>query len=329
MSNRWSLEESARILQQPFPVLLDQAHQVHKKHFDPTEIQISVLLNIKTGNCPENCAYCPQSARYNTGLERAPLMGLEEIRSAAKAAKDRGATRFCMGAAWRGPKAPDLEKVCAMIGAVKELGLESCVTLGMLKEGQAQQLKTAGLDYYNHNIDTSPTFYPEIISSHTFEDRLHTLAQVQAAGLQTCCGGILGLGESREDRLQMLLVLANMATPPESVPINRLIPIPGTPLAQSSPIDPFDFIRTIALARIMLPKSFVRLSAGRGEMSDEMQALCFFAGANSIHYGEKLLVTANPTASADDQLFTRLGLHKMSTLPKKSTTRISDVVENR
>lgn len=274
-------------------------------------MQISTLLSIKTGGCPENCSYCPQSAHYPTGLKKEPLMTLEEVVQAAIRAKRSGATRFCMGAAWRGPRDKDLALVCKMIDEVKKLGLESCVTLGLLNDSQAEKLKQAGLDFYNHNIDTAPEFYNKIITTRTFEDRVNTLKSVRKSGIKVCCGGIIGLGETNDDRINMLVFLANLEEPPESVPINRLIKIPGTPLENQDPIDPFDFVRTIALARIMMPKSYVRLSAGRESMSDELQALCFMAGANSIFYGEKLLTTDNPIPEKDHRLFKRLGLEKL------------------
>lgn len=308
---RWSFENAQEIFEKPFLELVYEAQRVHHAHFKANEIQISVLLSIKTGGCPENCAYCPQSSHYATGLRKEPLMSLESVLEAAQSAKAQGATRFCMGAAWRSPRDEDLTKVAAMITEVKKLGLETCVTLGMLEEAQAHRLKAAGLDFYNHNIDTSESFYDKIITSRVFADRLQTLACVQKAGLQVCCGGIIGMGEANEDRIQMLVLLANLEVPPQSVPINKLIPIPGTPLAEAQSLDPLDFIRTIALARILMPTSFVRLSAGRESMSDEMQALCFMAGANSMFYGEKLLTMHNPLPNKDEALLSRLGLKKM------------------
>lgn len=307
-SHRWSFEKAQEIFDQPFLDLVYQAQTVHRQFFKANEIQVSVLLNIKTGGCPENCSYCPQSAHYNTGLKKEPLMRVDAVLQAAQAAKNQGATRFCMGAAWRSPKDQDLEIVKEMIREVKKLGLETCVTLGMLEGYQAQSLKEAGLDFYNHNIDTSENFYNKIITTRTFEDRLKTLDHVQKAGIHVCCGGIIGMGETTKDRVEMLVLLANLDVPPQSVPINKLIPLPGTPLGDAPPVDPLDFIRTIALARILMPQSYVRLSAGRESMSDEMQALCFMAGANSIFYGEKLLTAKNPEPQRDKQLFERLGL---------------------
>ena len=270
---------------------------------------MSTLLSIKTGACPEDCAYCPQSVRYDTGIEREALMDVNAVREAAARARDAGATRFCMGAAYRSPKSKDLKLIVDMVKAVRALGLETCATLGMLSPGQACELAAAGLDFYNHNLDTSREFYPQIISTRTYEDRLETLAAVRAAGLKVCCGGIIGMGESLSDRAELLRTLANLPDHPESVPINRLVPVPGTPLEGSAPVDPFDFVRTIAVARVLMPQAQVRLSAGRGEMSDELQALCFLAGANSIFYGEKLLTTGNPDVERDQRLFARLGLN--------------------
>ncbi len=310
MVKKWTLEEAEQLFHLPFTELTYTAQTVHRKHFNPNIVQISTLLNIKTGSCPENCSYCPQSAHYNTGLKKEPLMKKEEVIEAAQRAKAAGSTRFCMGAAWRSPREDDLEKVCEMVQEVKELGLETCVTLGMLKEHQAVRLKDAGLDFYNHNIDTSEEFYDKIITTRTFEDRINTLDHVEKAGLKVCCGGILGMGESNQDRIKMLLVLANRDNPPTSVPINQLIKIPGTPLEGAEDIDPFDFVRTIAVARIMMPHAYVRLSAGREQISDELQALCFMVGVNSIFYGETLLTADNPTPEHDNQLFERLGLEK-------------------
>jgi biotin synthase len=288
-----------------------QAQTTHRHHFDPNTVQISTLLSIKTGRCPEDCSYCPQSAHYKTGLQKEPLMELNDVIEAAKRAKEAGSTRFCMGAAWRGPSEKDLNTVCDMVTEVKKLGLETCVTLGLLKDSQATQLKEAGLDFYNHNIDTSPEFYDQIISTRTFKDRLDTLDKVRQSGVKVCSGGIIGLGETNTDRMGMLVALANLDEPPESVPINKLIKIPGTPLATQSDVDCFDFVRTIALARLLMPKTMIRLSAGREQMSDELQAMCFLAGANSIFYGEKLLTAANPVPEQDHTLFQRLGLQKM------------------
>jgi len=304
----WRSEEVQALFALPFNDLLFHAHSVHRAHFDPNEVQLSTLLSIKTGACPEDCAYCPQSVRYDTGLKAEPLMPLQAVKRAAEEAKANGATRFCMGAAWRSPKDRDLEQVEAMVREVKALGLETCVTLGMLKQQQAQRLAEAGLDYYNHNLDTSPEYYGEIITTRTFEDRLETLQHVRDAGMKVCCGGIVGMGESAGDRAEMLRALANLPQHPESVPINELVQVAGTPLEGAAPIDPFDFVRTIAVARIMMPRSHVRLSAGRTQMSEELQALCFFAGANSMFYGERLLTTANPQNEKDRRLFERLGI---------------------
>ncbi|MCB1886909.1 MAG: biotin synthase BioB [Rhodocyclaceae bacterium] len=307
--SRWSVEAIQALFDLPFNDLLFRAQQVHREHFDPNAIQRSTLLSIKTGGCSEDCGYCSQSARRDSGVDREPVMPIDEVVANARAARDKGATRFCMGAAWRGPKEKDLDPVLDMVREVKKLGLETCVTLGMLKEGQAEKLKDAGLDYYNHNIDTSPENYPKVIGTHTLLDRLETLDKVRTAGIKVCSGGIVGMGEGQRGRAAMIAELANMETPPESVPINSLVQIEGTPLAGAEKVDPFDFVRTIAAARITMPTSFVRLSAGRAEMSDELQALCFMAGANSIFYGERLLTTDNPDADRDEALFARLGLH--------------------
>ncbi len=312
MTELWDFAKAQAIFSQTLPDLIYQAQTVHRVNFNPNAVQISTLLSIKTGGCPENCSYCPQSAHYKTGLKKEPLMKLDEVIAAAKRAKAAGSTRFCLGAAWRAPRDEDLELVCDMVSEVKKLGLETCVTLGLLKEKQAQRLKTAGLDFYNHNIDTSEEYYEKIISTRTFSDRLETLAYVEAAGLEVCCGGILGMGETNDDRIKMLLLLANRAEPPRSVPINKLIRIPGTPLENQSEVDPFDFVRTIALARILMPKAYIRLSAGREDMSDELQAFCFLAGANSIFYGEKLLTADNPIPEKDNLLLQRIGLEKMA-----------------
>lgn len=295
----------------PFNDLLFKAHTTHRTHFDPNAVQVSTLLSIKTGGCSEDCGYCSQSARYQTGLENQDLLPLEEVLSAARAAQARGATRFCMGAAWRGPKEKDLQPVLEMVRAVKALGLETCATLGMLKPGQAEQLAVAGLDYYNHNLDTAPEYYGEVISTHTYDDRLDTLGKVRNAGLKVCCGGIVGMGESRAARAGLIAQLAALNPAPESVPINLLVRIPGTPMSALPALDPIEFVRTVAVARICLPNSMVRLSAGRQEMPDHLQALCFFAGANSIFYGDKLLTTANPATDTDQRLFAELGLHAM------------------
>ncbi len=296
------------LFNQPFNDLIFGAQTVFRQYFDPNRIQLSTLLNIKTGGCPEDCAYCPQSARYQTGLQAEPLMDAETVRQAAQDAKKHGAGRFCMGAAWRNPKDRDLEKVIDMVKAVKDLGLETCATLGMLTPEQALKLKHAGLDYYNHNLDSSEEFYSEIISTRTYQDRIQTLEAVRNAGMNVCCGGIVGMGETIADRAQMLIVLANMPRHPESVPINLLVRVQGTPLQDANETDPFDIVRMIAVARIMMPASYVRLSAGRTEMSDELQALCFLAGANSVFYGEKLLTTDNPGVIRDRKLMERLGL---------------------
>jgi biotin synthase len=307
-TTRWATEAVEALLALPFPDLIFRAQTVHREHFDPAEVQLSTLLSIKTGGCPEDCGYCPQSVRYRTGVADADLLPIESVVDAARAAKENGATRFCMGAAWRGPKARDIDRVADMVRAVKELGLETCATLGMLKQGQAETLKAAGLDYYNHNLDTAPEFYGEVIGTRAYDDRLDTLDQVRAAGLNVCCGGIVGMGESRRHRAELIAQLANLDPHPESVPINNLVQVEGTPLAGTEALDPFEFIRTIACARITMPSAYVRLSAGREAMSEAVQALCFLAGANSIFYGEKLLTTGNPEASRDQQLFAKLGL---------------------
>jgi len=304
----WTVDEVVALFDLPFNDLLFRAQTVHRRYFAANEVQISTLLSIKTGACPEDCAYCPQSAHYDTGLEVERLLDVDAVLDAARQAKAGGASRFCMGAAWRSPREKDMPQVLAMISGVKALGLETCVTLGMLDTGQAQRLKQAGLDYYNHNIDTSPEFYGEIISTRTFQDRLDTLDNVRTAGINVCCGGIVGMGESRRDWAAMLATLANLPQHPESVPINQLVQVEGTPLYGAEPTDPFDFVRTIACARVTMPQSRVRLSAGRDAMSDELQALCFLAGANSIFYGEKLLTTDNPDQHQDRRLFERLGL---------------------
>ncbi len=303
-----SVEAVESLFDKPLLDLLYEAQSVHRQHFDPNSVQISTLLSIKTGRCPEDCAYCPQSIRFETGLEVHDLMPVDEVKAAARRAKAAGATRFCMGAAYRGPKDRDLEPILEMIAEVRRLGMESCVTLGLLKPHQARRLADAGLDYYNHNLDTSEAFYPEIISTRTYADRLETLAHVRDAGLKVCCGGILGMGESRRDRIELLRTLASMEPQPESVPINQLVTIPGTPLADAEPFDKFEFVRTIAVARILMPRSHVRLSAGRSDFTDELQAMCFFAGANSIFYGDSLLTTDNPVPNDDEALFARLGI---------------------
>ena len=304
----WSKEEVQALYGLPFMDLILAAQAAHRAWHEPNTVQMSTLLSIKTGACPEDCAYCPQSVRYDTGIQTQALMAVSEVREAAARAKAAGATRFCMGAAYRSPKARELKVIAQMIGAVRALGLETCATLGMLAPEQAQELKQAGLDYYNHNLDTSAEFYGEIISTHAYQDRLDTLSAVRAAGLKVCCGGIVGLGESNADRAELLRTLANLPEHPESVPINQLVKVAGTPLEGAAEVDPFDFVRTIALARILMPRAHVRLSAGREAMSDELQALCFLAGANSIFYGEKLLTTGNPDVARDRALFSRLGL---------------------
>ncbi len=302
------LAKVINIFELPFCELVYRAAGVHRAHFDPSEIQLSTLLSVKTGGCPEDCAYCPQSRRYATGVEDEELLDLETVLAAARAARSQGATRFCMGAAWRGPKDRDLEKILPMVEGVKSLGLETCVTLGLLKPGQAERLRDAGLDYYNHNLDTSPQFYGQIISTRTYRDRLETLERVRAAGIRVCCGGIVGMGESRADRAALVAQLASLDPYPESVPINALVAVEGTPLAHVEKIDPLEFVRTIAVARISMPKARVRLSAGRESMPEALQALCFLAGANSVFYGDRLLTTPNPETLRDRLLFERLGL---------------------
>ncbi len=304
----WSVDEVNDLMSQPFSDLLHQAHSIHRQFFDPNKIQVSTLLNIKTGGCAENCGYCSQSAHFDTDLEHEALIAVEEVLDAARLAQQGGATRFCMGAAWRKPKKKDMEVVISMIKGVKDLGMESCVTLGMLDDEQVAQLKDAGLDFYNHNIDTSPDYYDKVVTTRTFDDRLDTINRVQKAGIHVCSGGILGMGEARRDRAAMLVELANLAEHPHSVPINLLVKVEGTPLVDSPDLDIFEFIRTIAAARIVMPSSYVRLSAGRETMHDEAQALCFHAGANSIFYGDKLLTTENATTDHDKQLFNRLGI---------------------
>ena len=304
----WPVAAVEALFNLPFSDLIYRAQQAHREHFDPNAVQLSTLLSIKTGGCPEDCHYCPQAARYHTGVENEPLMSLEDVVSAAKMAKANGASRFCMGAAWRGPKQRDLDPVLEMVKAVDALGLESCVTLGMLQDGQAEQLKQAGLDYYNHNLDTAPEFYGDIITTRDYQDRLDTLNRVRNAGINVCCGGIVGMGESRRGRAGLIAQLANLDPQPESVPINNLVQVEGTPLFGTDKLDHLEFVRTIAVARITMPKSYVRLSAGRQEMSEEVQALCFIAGANSIFYGEKLLTTGNPDAARDRALLDKLGI---------------------
>ena len=306
--NDWRADEVAALFQLPFNDLLFQAQSIHRQHFNPNEVQVSQLLSIKTGACPEDCAYCPQSTRYDTGLSKEQLMEVEKVLQEAASAKSTGASRFCMGAAWRSPKNRDMPAIVAMVKGVKDMGLETCMTLGMLTDEQADTLGEAGLDYYNHNLDTSPEFYGDIITTRTYADRLNTLSRVRNAGMKVCSGGILGMGESAADRVGLLMQLANLPVHPDSVPINQLVRVEGTPLAKEEDLDPFDFIRTIAVARILMPKSHVRLSAGREQMSEQTQAMAFFAGANSIFYGEKLLTTPNPETNQDMALFAKLGI---------------------
>jgi biotin synthase len=322
----WSRDDVAALFDLPFNDLLARAHAVHAEHHDPNAVQVSTLLSIKTGGCPEDCAYCPQAQRYQTGVQAQKLMSVDEVLERAKAAKAAGASRFCMGAAWRAPKDRDIPKVAAIVRAVKDLGLETCATLGMLKPEQAGALRDAGLDYYNHNLDTAPEFYGEIIHTRQYQDRLDTLDHVREAGLKTCCGGIVGMGESRSQRAGLLQTLANLPEHPQSVPINMLVQVEGTPLAGTAALDPFEFVRTIAVARILMPASMVRLSAGREAMSDELQALCFFAGANSIFYGEKLLTTGNPDTERDRALFARLDLKPLEVTETSGTVH-ADIVE--
>jgi len=307
----WTRAEVRALFCLPFPDLIYRAQRVHRAHFDPLQVQISTLLSIKTGGCPEDCAYCPQSAHYEAGVKAGKLMDAAAVVAEARAAKQAGASRFCMGAAWRSPKDRDLDAVCAMVAGVKALGLETCATLGMLTGPQAQRLKGAGLDYYNHNLDTSPEYYGEIITTRTYRDRLETLDHVRTAGISVCCGGIVGMGETREDRVGMIVALATLPVHPESVPINMLVQVEGTPLATGQALDPIEFVRTVAAARITMPASVVRLSAGREDMSEETQALCFVAGANSIFYGPKLLTTPNPERDRDMRLMDKLGLTAM------------------
>jgi biotin synthase len=307
----WTREEISSLFARPFPDLVFEAQRIHRLHFDPREVQISTLLSIKTGGCPEDCAYCPQSAHFKTGVKAEKLMALDAVLAEARAAKEGGASRFCMGAAWREPKDRDMDKVCAMIEGVKAMGMETCVTLGMLTDQQAKRLRDAGLDYYNHNLDTSPEYYGEIITTRTYQERLDTLGHVRDAGIHVCCGGIVGMGESHEDRVGMIHALASLPQHPESVPVNMLVAVEGTPLGEAAKIDALDFVRVIAVARITMPASMVRLSAGREDMTDEAQALCFLAGANSIFYGPKLLTTPNPGRDRDMQLLDRLGMTPM------------------
>lgn len=316
-----SLSDVEELFELPFNDLIFKAQTVHRQHFNPNQVQVSTLLSIKTGGCSEDCKYCSQSARYETDIEKEKLMSLDDVLTAAQTARDNGATRFCMGAAWRGPKPKDMEPVLEMVRAVKSLGLETCATLGQLKDGQAEQLSDAGLDYYNHNLDTSEDYYSEIVQTHTYDDRLNTLNQVRDAGMKVCCGGIVGMGESRTQRAGLLAQLAAMDPQPESVPINLLVRIPGTPMGEGESLEPLEFVRTIAVARIILAKSLVRLSAGRQQMPDYLQALCFIAGANSIFYGEKLLTTSNPEASSDMALFETLGLQSMQLTEQEANTK--------
>src|SRR4051812_24942497 len=317
---RWTVDAVEQLLDLPFNDLLHRAQTVHRQNFDANAVQLSTLLSIKTGGCPEDCGYCPQAARYHTGVENETLLAVDDVVAAARAAREQGATRFCMGAAWRGPKQRELDRVLQMVKAVRGLGMETCATLGMLKEGQAEQLKDAGLDYYNHNLDTAPEFYGSIVSTRTQDDRLNTLDKVRSAGLHVCSGGIVGMGETRRTRAALIAQLANLEPYPESVPINNLVQVEGTPLHGTAALDHFEFVRTIAVARITMPKAMVRLSAGRQEMSEGIQALCFLAGANSIFYGEKLLTTGNPEAEKDAALFARLGLRPMEPENSRSDT---------
>lgn len=320
----WCAQEVADLFALPFMDLVYQAQQVHRRYFEPNQVQVSTLLSIKTGACPEDCKYCPQSARYQTGVEAERLMEVEKVLETARQAKATGSTRFCMGAAWKNPKARDMPYLVKMVEGVKSLGLETCMTLGMLTSEQAQQLADAGLDYYNHNLDTSPEFYQEIITTRTYDDRLNTLEHVRAAGMKVCSGGIVGMGEQAADRIGLLVQLANLPRHPESVPINMLVKVAGTPLAEVADLDPFEFIRTIAVARIMMPRSHVRLSAGREKMNEQMQALCFMAGANSVFYGCKLLTTPNPSEDKDQQLFRRLGINTQAVHTAQGTQAQAD-----
>ena len=323
----WTRDEVAALFALPFNELLHRAHSVHREHHDPNAVQVSTLLSIKTGGCPEDCAYCPQAARYDTGVQAQKLMSVDAVVARAQAAKDAGASRFCMGAAWRSPKDRDVAKVAEIVSAVKALGLETCATLGMLDGEQAATLKRAGLDYYNHNLDTAPEFYGEIIHTRQYQDRLDTLEHVRAAGLKTCCGGIVGMGETRMQRAGLLQTLANLPEHPQSVPVNQLVQVAGTPLEGTEALDPFEFVRTIAVARILMPASMVRLSAGRQQMDDAVQALCFFAGANSIFYGEKLLTTGNPDVEHDRRLFERLDLRPLQVVEEAGTVH-ADIMED-
>lgn len=311
VSLRWSIAQIEVLLDLPFSDLIHRAQLVHRQHHDANAVQLSTLISVKTGGCPEDCGYCPQAARYHTDVEDQEMLSLDQVVVTARAAKAQGASRFCMGAAWRGPKQRDIDKIAEMISSVKALGLETCATLGMLKPGQAEQLRQAGLDYYNHNLDTAPEFYGEVITTRDYQDRLDTLEKVRAVGMHVCCGGIVGMGESRHTRAGLVAQLANLEPYPESVPINHLVQVEGTPLHGTEALDPLEFIRTIAAARITMPKAMVRLSAGRQEMSEAVQALCFLAGANSVFYGDKLLTTGNPETQRDDALFKKLGIHSL------------------
>ena len=320
----WTVEEARQLLAMPLNDLLFEAQRIHRQHFDPNEIQVSTLVNIKSGGCAEDCAYCSQSARYNTGLEKEKMMAVQEVLDKAMQAKEKGATRLCMGAAWRNPSKKDFPIVLEMVKVVKALGMETCMTLGMLDDEQVQQLKAAGLDYYNHNLDTSEAYYPKIITTRTYQDRLDTIKRVQQAGIHVCSGGIIGMGEKPEDRAELLRTFANLTPHPDSVPINLLVPIEGTPLAEMrGKTDPLELVRVIATARIMMPKSYVRLSAGRLELSDEAQAMCFMAGANSIFYGDKLLTTDNPEADRDRKLFEKLGLRMQQPKGKDAQAEVA------
>ncbi len=324
----WRIAEIEALFALPFSDLLFKAQAIHRAHFDPNEVQVSTLLSIKTGACPEDCKYCSQSGHYNTGLEKEKLLAVDKVIEEAKAAKAKGASRFCMGAAWRSPREKDMPYVLDMVRRVKALGLETCMTLGMLSQDQSEQLAEAGLDYYNHNLDTSPEHYSAIITTRSFQDRLDTLEHVRTAGMKVCSGGILGLGETRRDRAGLLMQLANLPAHPDSVPINQLVKIEGTPLADAKALDPFEFVRTVAVARIMMPKSRVRLSAGRETMTESTQALCFFAGANSIFYGEKLLTTANPEADTDQRLFAKLGINRLEDNEKEEAALFYDAMSS-
>ena len=327
----WTLQEARDLFNLPFNDLLFRAQTVHREHFDPNEVQVSTLLSIKTGACPEDCKYCPQSGHYNTGLEKEKLLEIEKVVAEARVAKAKGASRFCMGAAWRSPSRKDMPYVLDMVKQVKSLGMETCMTLGMLKEEEARELASAGLDYYNHNLDTSEKYYNHIITTRTYQDRLDTLDNVRKAGMKVCCGGIMGMGEDEDDRVGLLVQLANLPQHPESVPVNMLVKVKGTPLENVDDLDPFEFVRIIAVARIMMPASHVRLSAGREQMNEQMQALCFMAGANSIFYGEKLLTTSNPEADADMQLFRKLGIRpeqrEQCATEEQEVEALSDAVE--